>query len=152
MQKEFYSLPLAVEKLMREPGDQSHHTRHRELAKCSLQQSVEQNLHLLLTTAFGEFPADELFGCSIWENDFDNLTSAPKMKESIRQSILQSVQQHENRLGKVRVELMIQQEELPDAKGRRVKKRIEITISGMLQLTNEKFIHRDSFFVGPLSY
>ena len=51
-----------------------------------------------------------------------------------------------------RVELLIQQEELPEIKGRRVKKRIEITITGILQLTNEKFTYRDSFFVGPLSY
>jgi phage baseplate assembly protein W len=142
MQQEFYSLPLQVEMLL----DRHEHPR------CSLQQSVVQNLHLLLTTAFGEFPADETFGCSIWDNDFDNITSAPKIKELMRQSILQSVQEHETRLSKVRVELMMQQEELPDYKGRRVKKRIEITITGILQLTNEKFAHRDTFFVGPLSY
>lgn len=142
MQQEYYSFPLDVERLM----------RRLEHPRITLQQSVVQNLHVLLTTAFGEFPADEQFGCSIWDNDFDNLTSAPRIKESMRQSVLQSVLQYEKRLGKPRVELTLQQEEMPEVKGRRVKKRIEIVISGILQLTNEKFTYRDSFFVGPLSY
>jgi phage baseplate assembly protein W len=141
MQQQYYSLPLGLDELM---------TQH-EHSRCSLQQSVSQNLHLLLTTGFGEYPADEGYGCSIWDNDFDNITSAPKIKENIRQSIMTSVQEYEKRLGKVRVELLLQQEELPDIKGRRVKKKIDITITGILQLTNEKFTYRDSFFVGPLS-
>ncbi len=142
MPQEYYSLPLVVDRLMRQ----------QEHPKCTLQQSINQNLHLLLTTAFGEFPANENFGCSIWDNDFDNLTSAPKIKETIRQSIMQSVSENEKRLGRVRVELFIQQEELPGSNGRIVKKRIEITITGILNLTSEKFIYRDSFFMGPLSY
>jgi phage baseplate assembly protein W len=142
MQQEYYTLPLSVDRLM----------NRQEHPKCNLQQSVYQNLHLLLTTSFGEFPADEKFGCSIWDNDFDNLTSAAKIKENIRQSVLQAVQQYETRLAKVRVEVLINQEELSELKGKIVKKKIDITISGFLQLTNEKFVYRDSFFMGPLSY
>lgn len=142
MQQEYYAFPLDVERLM----------RRQEHPRISLHQSVVQNLHVLLTTAFGEFPADDQFGCSIWDSDFDNLTSAPRVKESMRQSIQQSVLQYEKRLQKPRVELTLQQEEMPELKGRRVKKRIEVVISGILQLTNERFTYRDSFFVGPLSY
>lgn len=142
MQPNYYSLPLALDNLMHQ---HDHPT-------CSLKQSVIQNLHLLLTTAFGEYPADEGFGCSIWDNDFDNITSASKIKENIKQSIIQSVQEFEKRLGKVGVKLLIHQEELPEIKGRRVKKRIEITITGILLLTNDKFSHDYSFFAGPFSY
>lgn len=142
MPQEYYSLPLAVDRLM----------LRQEHPKCSLQQSVAQNLHLLLTTAFGEFPGDEQFGCSIWDNDFDNITSAPKQKEQMRQSILLSVQRYEKRLSKVRIELMMQQEELPDINGKRIKKRIDVSVTGTLNLTNDKFMRKYSFFVGPLSY
>jgi len=143
MQLEFYSLPLVVDRIM-------HKQEH---ARCSLQQSVIQHLHLLLITAFGEFPADEGFGCGIWDHDFDNVTSAHKLKEFIRQSLVQSVQLHEKRLGNVRVEILLRQEEVPEgAGGHRVKKKIDITISGILLSTNERFNYRDSFFVGPLSY
>src|SRR5450432_578007 len=143
MQLEYYSLPLALEKVM-------HQQEH---PRSSLQQSVMQHLHLLLTTSFGEFPGDESFGCGIWDHDFDNVTSAHKLKELIRQSLLKSIQEKEKRLGNIRVELMIMQEELADGpNGIRVKKRINISIGGVLQSTNEQLVFKDSFFVGPLSY
>jgi phage baseplate assembly protein W len=142
MQLEYYSLPLLLENI----------TRKQEHAKCSLQQSVMQHLHLLLTTAYGGFPGDDQFGCSIWDHDFDNVTSAHKLKEMIRQSLLQAIQEYEKRLGNVRAEVLLRQEELTAGSGRIVKKRIDITITGLLKLTNEPFTYRDSFFVGPLSY
>lgn len=143
MQMEFYSLPLTVEKIM----------RRQEHPRCSMQQSVIQHLHLLLTTAFGEFPGDESFGCGIWDHDFDNVTSAHKLREYIRQSLLQSVLQKEKRLANPKVEILLRQEEITDSPvSRHVKKKIDVTISGVLQLTNEKLAFRDSFFVGPLSY
>src|SRR4051794_14643464 len=115
MKYEFYSSPLNAEALMRQ----------KEHPKCSLRQSIAYHLHLIITTAFGELPTDEDFGCSIWEYDFDNITSVHKLKELIKQSLLKSVQRYEKRLNNVRIELLIHQQELEDIKtGRRVKKRI----------------------------
>jgi phage baseplate assembly protein W len=143
MKQQFYSLPLALEQVLQK----------KELPVCSLQQSVAQHLHLIITTAFGEFPADENFGCSIWEHDFDNLTSTHKIKEWILQSLLASVQQYEKRLGGVRIELTIRQEEAADhSNGCRVKKKYLVLLTGTLQATNEKFSYQDIFFTGPLSY
>lgn len=143
MQLEYYSLPLMLDAVMQK----------REHPKCSLHQSVEQHLHLILTTAFGEVAGDELFGCGIWDHDFDNVTSGHKLKEIIRQSLLQSIIEHENRLSNVRVELLLRQEEIQSASNtRRVKKHIDITVTGVLQLTNELFRYSDAFFISPLSY
>ena len=143
MQLEFYSLPMMFEGLM----------RGQEHPKCNLQQSVFQHLHLLLTTAFGGFPADERFGSGIWDHDFDNVTSAHKLKEMFRESLLQSIQEHEKRLSNVYVEIMLREEELISSEqSRKIKKRIDIGITGSLNLTNERFAYRDTFFVGPLSY
>src|SRR3954453_19189180 len=102
MNLQYYSLPLALDEL----------TRKKDLVKCPLEQSVAQNLHLLLTTAFGELPADEDFGCSIWDHDFDNMTNGNKNKELISQSLLASIQRYEKRLSNVRVELVLGQEEV----------------------------------------
>ncbi|HXB07038.1 MAG TPA: GPW/gp25 family protein [Puia sp.] len=143
MQQEYYSLPLTLERVMNK----------QEHAKVSMQQSVSQHLHLLLTTAFGGFPANERFGCGIWEYDFDNVTSAHKMKEWIRQSLLEVIALQEKRLTNIRVEVLLRQEEVTDiTAGRRIKKKIDISITGQLGLTNERFTYRDNFFVGPLSY
>lgn len=142
MQLEFYSLPVMFERLM----------RGQEHPKCDLQQSVFQHLHLLLTTSFGGFPADERFGCGIWDHDFDNVTSAHKLREIFRQSLQQSIQEQEKRLGNVRIEVLLKQEEQNGEEDHRVKKRIDVTITGILLLTNERISYRDRFFVGPLSY
>lgn len=127
--------------------------RQQEHQRVSLQQSVLQHLHLLLTTAFGEFSGDEAFGCGIWEHDFDNITSAHKLKEIMRQSLLKSIQEKEKRLSNVRVELFMVQETSPGANGAHgVKKRINVNIVAVLVLTNERINFKDSFYVGPLSY
>lgn len=143
MKQQFYSLPLTFAGVMQK----------KEHPICSLQQSVAQHLHLIITTSFGELPVDENFGCSIWEHDFDNITSGHKIKEFIKESLRSSIEHYEKRLANVRIELLISQEELAHSiHGARVKKKITITISGLLQSTNEKFIYEDSFFTGPLSY
>lgn len=139
---EYYTLPLDLGKVMRQ----------EEHPKCSLIESVKHHLHLLVTTAFGEFPEDPGFGCGIWEFDFDNLTSAHKLREYIRESLQASVLQHEQRVGHLRVTIGLRQEEVPEQESSRVKKRIDVTIAGVLVSTNEPFVYRDSFFVGPLSY
>ena len=143
MQLEYYSLPLKPEAIM----------CRKEHPKCSLRQSVAQQLHLILTTAFGEVPTEENFGCNIWDHDFDKLTSGTKIMELIRQSLLLSIRQYEKRLGNVRVDVNVQQEEFAEgASARRIKKRLNVTVSGLLQTTNETFTYNDRFFVGPLSY
>jgi phage baseplate assembly protein W len=143
MNQQFYSLPLTFAGIMQK---KDHPT-------CTLQQSVAQHLHLIITTAFGELPAEEKFGCSIWEHDFDNITSAHKIKEYIRESLQNSIEHYEKRLANVRIDLLISQEELINTNyGARVKKKITITITGLLQSTNERFVYEDSFFTGPLSY
>lgn len=119
----FYTFPIAADMLMQQ----------KKHPKCSLSHSVAQHLHILLTTAFGEFAADESFGCCIWEYNFDNVTSAHKLKELIRQSLLTSIQQYEKRLSNVYIELVMRQEETKDNQTNHVvKKRIHITIKGLL--------------------
>jgi hypothetical protein len=142
MQLEYYSLPIALHRILYK----------QELQKCSLQQSIIQHLHLLVTTSFGEVPGNERFGCNIWDNDFDNVTSPHKLKEIIRQSLLQSIQEQEKRITNVKVELVIFQDELADISGaRRIKKRIDLAVSAIIQLTNERIQFRDTFFIGPFS-
>jgi phage baseplate assembly protein W len=143
MQQQFYSLPLEFDKLI----------HHKDLLKCPLRQSVIQHLHLILTTAIGEFPVDDQFGCTIWDHEFNNVTSGFKHMELIRQSVLQSILVYEKRLENVRLELLVQQEESIDpARGQLAKKRMDVSITGILQSTNEPFSHEYSFYVGPLSY
>jgi phage baseplate assembly protein W len=143
MSIEYYTLPLRLDKLMK--GEQHE--------KCSMKESISQHLHLIITTAFGEMQQDEEFGCSIWDFDFDNLRSYNKIREKIKISVQQSVLKYEKRLESVMVDVFIKEQELNTTlNGRHVKKRLDIQITAVNKLTNEKFVFQDSFFTGPLSY
>jgi phage baseplate assembly protein W len=139
----YYTLPLTLDKILQK----------QEHEQCSLRESVQQHIHLILTTAFGELTNDEGFGCWIWENDFDNLTSNNKIREYIKQSLLLSVKKYEPRIINARVEILIKQQELiAKINGRHVKKMLNVTVSGNLSATKEVIIYHDRFFTGPLSY
>lgn len=143
VKQEYYSLPLSLDKVLQK---QDH-------PRCTLQQSVHQYLHLIITTAFGEMSNDAGFGSWIWENDFDNVTSNNKIREQIKQSLLHAVQKYETRIQNVKVDILIRQEEqFIKINGRHVKKMMEITISGFLAATREPVVYHDRFFTGPLSY
>jgi phage baseplate assembly protein W len=141
MTNAFYSLPLNL-------GDI---TRKKELPRVSLKESISAWIHMLLVTHYGEFKDDESFGCQIWEHDFENISNSQKFKEEVQKSILQSISIHEPRLTNIRLEIQIEQVEV-FVKNRRIKIRIGIRITATIKMTNESFMHIESFFIGPLSY
>jgi phage baseplate assembly protein W len=140
---EYYCLPLALDRVLQK----------QDIPRCTLQQSVQYHLHLIITTAFGEMSNDAEYGCWIWENDFDNLTTNNKIREQIKLSLVKAVRQYEPRMQNVKVEVLIRQEEqVNQMSSRQVKKMLDITVSGTLSATKEVVICNDRFFTGPLSY
>jgi phage baseplate assembly protein W len=143
MKQGFYSLPLQLNLVM----------EGEDLPVCSLEESIHQHIHLILTTAFGEIQYDEGFGCMVWDADFDNLTAVNRMREQIKNSVLAVLQQYETRLERIKAEVYIKQEELQvKVNGKQVKKRIDIQVNGIIKSTRSPYVFTDHFFAGPLSY
>lgn len=146
MNQDFYTLPLNTANLI----------TNKEVDKCSLKQSIAHHIHLINTSYFGECSFDETYGCSIWDVDFDNLSSSTKIKEVIRKSLLIALEKHEKRLSRVRVEVNIKQEEQENPssikKNILIKKKVTLKVKGKVEKTNEEFIYNEYFFIGPLSY
>lgn len=143
MRLKYYTLPLDPELLMQK----------KEHPGCNLKQSVGHHLHLIVTTAFGEMQSDVDYGNSIWDHDFDNLTTRTRQQEWMKESLLQAIRKHEKRLDGIKVDVLVKQEEISAfSMERRVKKRLDIYITGRLMATSEDITFRDSFFVSPLSY
>jgi predicted component of type VI protein secretion system len=143
MRWKYYALPLDPELLMQK----------KEHPGRTLKQSVADHLHLIVTTAFGEMQSEAEFGNSIWDHDFDNLTTRTKQQEWMKQSLTQAIKKHEKRLDSIKVEVMVKQEEISAlSTERRVKKRLDIYVTARLTATSEDIVFRDSFFVSPLSY
>jgi len=143
MKHRYYSLPLRLDEVM----------QGENLPTCSMDDSIYQHIHLLVTTAFGEIEYDEKFGCIVWDTDFDNLTAVNKMRDIIKQSLVTVIRKYETRLEKVNAEVSINQELTSGSQdAKQVKKRVRLQITGLIKSTHLPFSRTFSFFSGPLSY
>jgi len=142
MPKQYYTLPLRLDEILQKKT----HTR------CTLHESVAQNLFLLLTTHFRESRYDGSYGCSIWEEDF-SIHATTRWKDEIMKSVLATITEYEKRLTHPRVRVEMEDHEFAlDNHNRRIKRRLGIWIDGLLTQTNEKFEFYKSFYISPLSF
>ena len=139
MPNTYYRLPL----------DLSGIIERQALPRCSLQESIAQHLYLMLTTHFGESRYEPEFGCQVWEQDFEALTTI-RWKDHVQQSIEQTIRTYEPRLVRVRAQVAVMDFELKNV-SQRIRKRLDVNITATLHHTNEPFAFQASLFVAPLS-
>ncbi len=139
MNNKFYTLPLKAINFI----------TTSEHEKCSINESIAHHIHLVTTSYFGECSFDDTFGCSIWNIDFDNLKSITNLKETIIESLYNSLKKHEKRLINFDVNVKVKQKEI---NGNRMKKKVDILVKGKVKKTNEEFSYIEYFFIAPLSY
>lgn len=139
----YYKIPLSAEKIV----------SNVPVAHCSIEQSIKQFVHLIMTSHFGEFELDSTFGCAIWNIDFDNLTTNNKLRYTIEESISESLLSHEKRIKDIDVSVNIVQDEYKSSTNlSRVKKRVDIKVNCVIQQTNELFSCLECFYIAPLAY
>ena len=139
----YYKIPFNLEKLL--DGN--------ELPTCNLTDSVTKNLHLIITTRFGEHRGDTSFGCEIWDLDFELIVSENIWEEKLRLSLLNSISTHETRLSNIVIDVDITEMEKFHLfkQFTEVKKRVDIKLKGVLHKTGEAFVFRTNLFLSPLS-
>ena len=142
MQGVYYKVPFDFESL----------TEKKDADKIALDNSISQNIFLIATTSFGECKFDETYGSEIWEMDFDLMKSDNSLKEFIADTLKKSIAMHERRIKLEDVEVVINDHNLGTLGKKRMKKRVSISIKGLILETNRPFMFNNSFFVGPLSY
>ncbi len=127
--------------------------RKGEIPRISVNNSIHNMIHLIVTTEYGEMRHDPSFGCDIWRFDFENIYNLPSFKEELKKSLQNSVVNNEKRLKNVNIDLQIEQVEIPTkVSNKRIKIRVIFAVKGVIEKTNEAFMHQDKFFIGPLSY
>jgi phage baseplate assembly protein W len=135
----YYHLPLDLEGIM----------ERQHLPRCSVQESIAQHLYLMLTTYLGESRYEPDFGCPVWEQDFEAMTTT-NWKDSVQQSVEQSIRVYEPRLVRAEAQVEVTDFELKNV-NQRIRKRLEVTVTGALHRTDEPFAFQASLFVAPLS-
>ncbi|HEY0607993.1 MAG TPA: GPW/gp25 family protein, partial [Chitinophaga sp.] len=111
-----------------------------------------QHIHLLITTVLGENKDDPDYGCQLWDTDFDIKATNNEIKEQVENAIRLAIIKYEKRLVQVRVTAFVSQEELTMASGKKIKKKIKVSVTGTLAKNNNPFHYSSYFFVSPLSF
>ncbi len=139
----YYNTPINFQDLLEK----------KDLEKTNIESSIGKYINLVVTSSFGECKFNEMFGCKMWEMDFDLLSNSNTLRDRIKNDVKEAIKMHENRLDLTEVEIIIK--DAPAASynnALRMKKRIHVIISGFIKKTNRPFNFKGHFFVGPLSY
>jgi len=142
MKQQYYKLPMDFSRILQK----------QDLPDVNLEESVAQHIQLLITTVLGENKDDPQYGCQLWDSDFDIRASNNEVKEQVELSIRASINRYEKRLTQTRVVAQISQEELMGISAKKVKKKIRVTVTGVLARNKTDFHYSSFFYVSPLSY
>ncbi|OMP80760.1 MULTISPECIES: GPW/gp25 family protein [Chitinophaga] len=142
MKQQYYKLPMDFSRILQK----------QDLPDVNLEESVAQHIQLLITTVLGENKDDPQYGCQLWDNDFDIRASNNEVKEQVELSIRASINRYEKRLTQTRVVAQISQEEVMGMTSKKVKKKIRVTVTGVLARNKTDFNYSSFFYVSPLSY
>jgi phage baseplate assembly protein W len=115
--------------------------------------SISQHIELIIFTRYGEHRYNSDFGCEIWDLDFELIISETTWEEKFRHSLLKSIVNYEKRLYDIEVDIQMTEVEktLSVNNITEIKKKVDITIRGRLQLTGEKYYFKTALYLSPLS-
>ena len=139
----YYKVPLELSTVF----------KGQELPTCDMRQSIDNNLNLLIMTRYKEHRANAEFGCEIWDRDFELIINKGSWEEKLRISLLRSVGLYETRLSNVDIIVTLSKVEKnqPFREIAEVKNKVEIRLSGVIELTGEKYTFSKTLFLSPLS-
>lgn len=124
-----------------------------DLQPADLGKSISNHLELIIFTRYGEHRNNQNFGCEIWELDFELIVSESLWEEKFRKSLLNSVTEYETRIYQIDVEVHITEVEnvYPLRNITEIKKKVDISIRGLIKTTGEKYFFNIALFLSPLS-
>jgi hypothetical protein len=139
----YLEIPVPVAKIMEQ----------KDVRRVDLKTSIHNMIHLITITSYNEVKHDPFFGTEISEYDFENIYNTHFLKDELKKSILNSIRNNEKRLTNVNIDLQIDQVEINTRiHNKRIKTQINMIVNGVVDKTNEPLQHRETFFIGPLSY
>ncbi|AMP97449.1 MULTISPECIES: GPW/gp25 family protein [Pedobacter] len=126
---------------------------NKDLTEADLGKSISQNIELIIFTRYGEHRHNRNFGCEIWDLDFELIVSETTWEEKFRQSLLRSITEYERRLYQVEVEINMTEVEKKFSLRNvtEIKKKVDISIWGKMNITGEKYYFNTGLFLSPLS-
>ena len=125
---------------------------NKELETTDLGHSISHNIALIIFTRYGEHRHNSNYGCEIWDLDFELVVSERIWEEKFRLSLLRSVTAYEPRLyqGEVEVKMSEVEKTFFGRNVSEIKKKVDITVKGVINETGESYLFNTSLFLSPL--
>ena len=134
MPDDYYNLPLRLDLLMRSPTQRLSPGQARDVY-CTLDESIHNNVYLIITTQFTEARYDPEFGSSIWDDDFRSTQDPADIRwiDQVQRSIKNGIRHYEKRLERAVVEVSVQSDGGSDA-----HKRITVHVQAQYRQSNQR--------------
>lgn len=123
-----------------------------KLPRCSYEESIAQQILLLIVSHNGEVIGRDDFGSIIWELEFNQLVKISDWEDGVRNSLLQSISKYVNRLRNIDVEVKLSEiEEENSRNASHVRRKAQINVDGIIDKTAQPFHFSTLVYISPLS-
>ncbi len=154
MNDEYYTIPFDVTLFFQ--STQSDNTAVRSgrsnsnKLRCSLSESIRQNISLIITTKYGDFRFDPFFGCQIWEEDFVVPHNIDTWKDEIKVFLYNAISSNEPRIENIDP-LEVEVDRSPAHNRTRIHQKLNIYLEASIKGTNERVTFSEVLFFSPYS-
>ncbi len=138
MEEHHYQIPVSFQQLI----------GGRFLPKCSVEASIIEHLRLIITTRFHECRFDPMFGCKIWEVDFEVPSNLNTWKDEIRQSLEDAIRAHEHRIEEITQFNVTVDSTTPRG---RINQKLVVSLYATIKGTFEEFHFEETLYFSPVT-
>ncbi|MBM6844715.1 GPW/gp25 family protein [Phocaeicola plebeius] len=121
------------------------------LKRCSYEESIAQQIMLLIVSHYGEVTGKESYGSEIWELEFSQLVKISDWENKVQESLAQAISRYEQRLDDVDVSVVLSEINVDDKKNVHVRRKAQITVKGKIRTTDQPFYFSTLVYISPLS-
>lgn len=122
-----------------------------KLKRCSYEESIAQQIMLLIVSHHGEVVGREDYGSAIWDLEFNQLVKINEWEEKVQVSLIKAIQLYEKRLKNVSVKVVLSEIEDENKKNIHVRRKAQITVTGNIVSTDLPFHFNTLVYISPLS-
>lgn len=128
-----------------------HSATNGKLTRCSYEESIAQQIMLLIVSRHGEVIGKEEYGSIIWELEFSQLVKASDWENNVRESLTKTIQLYEKRLKDINVNVVLSEIDDENKKNIHVRRNAQITVTGKISSTDLPFYFSTLIYISPLS-
>lgn len=123
-----------------------------QLKRCSYEESIAQNIMMMIVSKYGEAESKDDYGSVIWNLEYNQTVFNQDWEENVKKSLEKTIAKYEHRLKdiQVNVELTEVEEEIRN-KYPNARRRVRIGVKGLLILNDNPFHFNTYLYISPLS-